>query len=65
MLSDEIIKEFASGILISDVASYINNHQKEYQEWLITQEKEKKKKSKKQKNKERSMENAIYTTKKG
>lgn len=59
MISDELRKEFASGILVSDVASYINNHKEEYKKWLSKQEKKKKTNKK-----ERMKNNAIYTTKK-
>lgn len=60
MISDELRKEFASGILISDVASYINNHKKEYNQWLNNKDK---KKPKPKTPKERSKKNGIYTTK--
>lgn len=33
MISDEIRKEFAQGILINDVISYIDTHKLEYEEW--------------------------------
>lgn len=61
MISDELRKEFASGILVSDVASYINNHKEEYKKWLSNKDKNKKKTN----NKERRKKDAIYTTKKG
>lgn len=61
MISDELIKEFASGILVSDVASYIDNHIEEYKKWLSSKDK----KDKKTNNKERRKKDAIYTTKKG
>lgn len=33
-MSDKQIRQFASSILISDVISYIDSHQKEYEEFL-------------------------------
>lgn len=60
MINDELRKEFASGILISDVASYINNHKEEYKKWLSNKTKDKKKK----RNIERRKKDAIYTIKK-
>jgi len=60
MISDELIKEFASGILVSDVASYIDNHKEEYKKWLSNKDKNKKKTN----NVERRKKDAIYTTKK-
>ena len=49
MISDELIKEFASGILVSDVASYIDNHKEEYKKWLSNKDKNKKKTNKEEK----------------
>ena len=36
MISEELRKEFASGILISDVNSYVDTHKSKYEEWLKT-----------------------------
>lgn len=41
MISDELREEFASGILINDVATYVASHQKEYKKWLTKNSKNK------------------------
>ncbi len=33
-ISDEILKDFASGILVSDVDNYVNKNKLEYEKWL-------------------------------
>ncbi|MDO4341286.1 MAG: hypothetical protein Q4C44_00900 [bacterium] len=60
MISDELIKEFASGILVDDVTTYIDNHKEEYKKWLSSKDEKKKKIN----NEERIKKDAIYTTKK-
>lgn len=44
MISDELRKEFASGILISDVNLYIDTNKSKYEEWQKQRKKEQKKK---------------------
>lgn len=34
MISEEIRKEFASGVLISDVNAYVDTHKEKYEEWI-------------------------------
>lgn len=46
MISEVIRKEFASGILISDVNSYIDAHKLEYEEWKEKKRQKLEKKSK-------------------
>ena len=60
MISDELIKEFASGILVGDITTYIDNHKEEYKKWLSSKDEKKKKIN----NEERIKKDAIYTTKK-
>jgi pantothenate kinase len=50
MISEEIRKEFASGVLISDVNAYVDTHKEKYEEWL------KKRKEKLLKNNQKSKE---------
>lgn len=47
MMSDEIRKEFASSILISDINAYVDTHKLEYEEWLKKRKKDLESKSKK------------------
>ena len=37
-MSDKQIRQFSSSILISDIISYIDSHQKEYEEFLKEEE---------------------------
>ena len=48
MINDDILKEFASGILISDVHNYISTHKKEYETWQKNNITKNKRKSKKE-----------------
>lgn len=57
-MSDEQIKLFSSNILISDVISYIDNHKKEYEEWLKKENSKSNTKNKKQTNKEEKICNS-------
>lgn len=57
-MSDEQNKLFSSNILISDVISYIDNHKKEYEEWLKKENSKSNTKNKKQKNKEEKICNS-------
>lgn len=57
-MNDEQVKLFSSSILISDVISYIDNHKKEYEEWLKKENSKSNTKNKNKSNKEEKICNS-------
>lgn len=57
-MNEEQVKLFSSSILISDVISYIDNHKKEYEEWLKKENSKSNTKNKNKSNKEEKICNS-------
>ena len=57
-MNDEQVKLFSSSILISDIISYIDNHKKEYEEWLKKENSKSNTKNKNKSNKEEKICNS-------